>query len=130
MVALSGRCKENGCLEERQRRRKSSGSPKALLREGGVPLSGMSCISPMDEIESKLIVGTSSRMSRCHTPILSQSGVPITRRVQPEQLSGPTSRRARIKTRTGSRDTRLEGTRMSVVGIDVAKDTLVVATAP
>ena len=84
----------------------------------------------MDEIESKLIVGTSSRMSGCHTPILSESGVPITRRVQPEQLSGPTSRRARIKTRTGSRDTRLEGTRMSVVGIDVAKDTLVVATEP
>src|SRR5262245_48809758 len=96
--------------------------------------SASSCICRSSEVEDKLIAGASSMSSRCRTPRRSQSGVPITCRVQPEQLSepgAPRARRARMKTRPGSRDVLQEpqsGARMAelFVGIDVAKAELAV----
>jgi transposase len=58
----------------------------------------------------------------------SVSGVPTTRRAQPEQLPGPAAGRARICTRAGeSRDLHVLEEQPMVVGIDVAKAELVVA---
>src|SRR5205085_6970055 len=84
------------------------------------------CICRSGEVRSKLIAGTSSIFTGCHTPSVSRSGAPFTCRVQPEQLPGPISDRARIKTRPCARGSLPERPRMIVV-IDVAKAELVIA---